>query len=515
MGLGKWKLVGLILGVWLALPLRVWADDKAPPAPTAPTTGPTTTPAGPTTGPAHNGADNPNRVLPPNADAQADAGKIIAEVYKDDINRLRSVEDRTALARKWLETGLQTANDSAGRYVMLNRSVEMAADAGDIATTIKALDAISQSYWIDDVGMYADAVIKAARKCKTPGQQRELIAYLWPIIDRAVAADRYEAADRICALTETTAQRTSDAALVRQAQGRWRDVREIQAADAQLTEVRSALRKDPDQPEANQKLGRFYCLVKGQWNVGLALLAKGSPSPEHAIALRELAAADEADAQVAIGDAWWELAQKEKGLSQRNLELHAAQWYREAAAAMTGLAKTKIQKRLADLAATGEPDRWTDILAFSGAPRAKLKGAAVANADNVVLGPDDASITSLADVVVPFEAQIIAKTDSTNIRINFAKGGVILNWEARIDELHCAAFASGKDASVKGKGKIVPNQWQTIILSVADDHADIFVNGELRGQIKENFKGLKGPLAVTNAAGSTVTLEFLRVARAE
>src|SRR5262249_28948818 len=56
-------------------------------------------------------------------------------------------------------------------------------------------------------------------------------------------------------------------------------------------------------------------------------------------------------AQVAIGDAWWDLADKEKDPTRLSLQRRAAHWYEQAIPDLTGLNKVRIEKRIDEVAA--------------------------------------------------------------------------------------------------------------------------------------------------------------------
>ncbi len=59
----------------------------------------------------------------PSVDAVAASIKTIQQVYKDDIARAKSLEQKITLARKLLHDAIETTNDPTGRYAgKLNRS---------------------------------------------------------------------------------------------------------------------------------------------------------------------------------------------------------------------------------------------------------------------------------------------------------------------------------------------------------------------------------------------------------
>ena len=84
------------------------------------------------------------------------------------------------------------------------------------------------------------------------------------------------------------------------------------------------------------------CFVKGQWDQGLPMLAKGSSQ-----ILVELAEGGSPPApcgpkqQVALADAWWNLGEKESSANKTAIEGRARHWYQQAVDKTSGLDKAR------------------------------------------------------------------------------------------------------------------------------------------------------------------------------
>jgi len=91
------------------------------------------------------------------------------------------------------------------------------------------------------------------------------------------------------------------------------------------------LEQTPDDPEANEAVGRFLCYVKGDWKGGLPLLEKAKDTELRALAARDKGV-DPADSALhaALGDDWWKVASKLKGTESRNVANRAAYWWKVA-----------------------------------------------------------------------------------------------------------------------------------------------------------------------------------------
>src|SRR5207249_3589921 len=74
-------------------------------------------------------------------------------------------------------------------------------------------------------------------------------------------------------------------------------------------------------------------------------LVLGNDSELRALAQRDLRKPGKASDQLALGDAWWDLADKLQDPAQRNLQRRAAYWYGLAYPELTGISKVKVEKR--------------------------------------------------------------------------------------------------------------------------------------------------------------------------
>ena len=172
----------------------------------------------------------------------------------------------------------------------------------------------------------------------------------FPIAQEFAEGEHWEAAQRLASVALTAARHASNPALLRQALERQKRI----VADKQIWEAtesaRAALDKDPSDAAGNLALGRYLCFVRGDWEQGLAHLALSSADTLKELAVKSKPAPADPAAQTALGDDWWDAAEKAKGKEQDELQKGAAYWYGLAVNGLTGLAKTRVEKRLAELA---------------------------------------------------------------------------------------------------------------------------------------------------------------------
>lgn len=110
----------------------------------------------------------------------------------------------------------------------------------------------------------------------------------------------------------------------------------------------------------------------------------------------------------------------------------------------------------------------------------------------------------------PVEITIVAKTDSTNLRIGYAADQVIFNWEENLDQLRVDGGPAG-NRQVGGAGRIPKDTYVTIKWLVTPEHQAIYVNDRLRFENCGNYAELNRPVSVFPASGSTVTVKSITI----
>lgn len=265
----------------------------------------------------------------------------------------RDPKARAAFASKLLQTGLDTKNDVAARYVLFRETATIAARAGDIDTCTRAIAETAASFDIDELVTRGQTLATAASAARDPNALKPVIDAFLTLADDAIAIDNYDVAARAASAAERYARKARNAALLADARAKLKDITTLRAPHEEVAKAREILASNPENPGANQTVGEFLCFVKGNWDAGLPHLARGSDETLKALAAGELAKPKDADGQVALGDQWRSAAGKESNEQRKNgLLARAAHWYETALPALAGLAKAKVEKQLEEVQGT-------------------------------------------------------------------------------------------------------------------------------------------------------------------
>lgn len=290
-------------------------------------------------------AEGQDKTAPPSPEEQAAAEKLVKEIFKAEYSK-KGPADRQALAKQLLKQGTQSKDDVKVQFVLFREARDMAAQAGDPATAIAAIDELSKQFSVDAPGMISATLTLAAKSAKTNEDFKTLVGASLKAIEGALRADDFDTAEKYAALAVQHARRAQDIPLTSRVAAKSREITETRARHEKLRKARETLTTSPDDPAANLVVGQFLCYVKGDWGQGLPLLAKGADATLSSLAQKDLGNPSDIPGEMAVGDGWWDLSEKEPSPAKERLKERAGLWYANLAEKVTGLNKSKVDKRL-------------------------------------------------------------------------------------------------------------------------------------------------------------------------
>ena len=284
----------------------------------------------------------------PTEAAQQQALTLIKEVYGPEWEQARTPEQKAALATKLLAKSRE-ATDGANRFVLLRIAKETAVQAGDVHIALRAVDQAANQFQIDTPDARVNTFLAAAEFASNPAAKKAIAERARPFIEQAVEEDDFELAKRLYEAAVAAARSADEWELTKQIVARNKKIEEVAAAYAEIQDALATLKDKPVDPEANLAVGKYHCFVKGNWDRGLPMLALGSDEKLKKLAVKELRGVPDTKGRVAVGDGWWEVAEKESDATKRHPQRRATYWYRRALPWLAGLMKDRVQTRL-DLA---------------------------------------------------------------------------------------------------------------------------------------------------------------------
>jgi formylglycine-generating enzyme required for sulfatase activity len=287
----------------------------------------------------------------PDAAAQQAAKKTAGEIYGGRFALAKTADEQTALAAEMIAAGLKIQPGSADQFVLLDIARGIAAGAGDAATSLSAVKELTQRFDVPALTLEADTLLTVARQARISTQRRALAEASVNVIGKLAEADEYDRAIRLCEAAREAAQQSREHRLGNELSTQLPELRRAQQELRRYRDALAVMEDAPTEPAPNLAAGRYLCLIKGDWERGVPMLALGSDEPLKAVAVMELQGAETAEQQAAIGDAWWDVAETREGQESELLRLRAGSYYRRAAPQLAAsLAGLRIKQRLEEIA---------------------------------------------------------------------------------------------------------------------------------------------------------------------
>jgi hypothetical protein len=279
--------------------------------------------------------------VPPKAAQDAARREIETQLKKEFADATKSYSERDRLAsRLWF--GLPNATP-AERFMAKRMALELRIEDNWVAALYSA-DEMAKEYEIDPFLVKASIFRKVEPLKREPVTQLLIRERLESVLNEAVKADAFPAANELAALMISYARKDKDEADALEKKKRLDAFAKAHAAAAAAL---AAVAAGPADPAMNLAAGRYVALVKRDWEKGLPLLAQGSDAGLKAAAAAEQAPVTMTAEKVARGDRWLALAEAEADpLFKAGLLARARFWYQSSVAELAGLDKTKIQLRL-------------------------------------------------------------------------------------------------------------------------------------------------------------------------
>lgn len=289
--------------------------------------------------------------LPDEADRQRAEAVVREVLFKEEFRAADRSPKNDALGKILLHEGLRLQDDPAATYVLLRLASEEAASSGDIATTFSAIDAMVNRFQTDALHEKIGAFEQLAKGSKLTGDPRLLlINRMMEAVDDAAEANRFDFAERVIAQAKPLAAKTRDSSIVKQWNVKAKQVHEDKAIYERIEQARKSLASSPNDPSANEQVGKYDCFEKGNWDRGLPRLALAADGQLKRLAEQDLARPADADDLLELADGWWTLAEHFEGRARLNLLRRAALWYQKAEPGLSGLNQAKARRRLEQLA---------------------------------------------------------------------------------------------------------------------------------------------------------------------
>ncbi len=314
-----------------------------------------------------------DRVAVPTAAELKPLQASVKDVFKADLAAAKSVGQQTALAERMLENVQNDAASTGSDYALMTQAQALAVKAGNTELALKIARLIGERFDVDSQDLIVQTLKDLAKGPTEKEFHQDLAARALSFASEQIAAERFEVAKDCYEVVSAIGLKLKSADLGKKSIAGRADLTELKKLADKMPTAWKALEQKADDPAANDTVGRYEIVVKGNWNAGLPLLAKSSDVALKQAAEQDLklvnsdmpATAEEADA---VSQRWWEVAQKQTlPRLKQQLKLRAGQWAEYAVPDLKGFSKTKAEQRLTESEWTATDGSASKLMSLSRA----------------------------------------------------------------------------------------------------------------------------------------------------
>lgn len=288
-----------------------------------------------------NSSTHVKKAPPPSDAEQASKLAAIKDIYKTEFSAARPGGNPEFMGFL-LSTAAKVEGDPVARYVLYLEAFKQACTASEFDAAAEALDKLEAEFEGERFSPRFELLTKMASNAKANDERLIVAKAALHLLDHAMALGKIEEADKLARFADTQTKiiidkelRTKAAAALQMTSILSKDLKSV--ADAQVK-----LAQFPDDPAANLAVGRYHCLIEGNWAGGLPHLTKCDDDAIKSAAVLDLAGPSGEVTAGKIGDAWYDLAKGGKGQSFYG---RADYWYQQGMEVESGLALVRLKKR--------------------------------------------------------------------------------------------------------------------------------------------------------------------------
>jgi hypothetical protein len=269
---------------------------------------------------------------------------LIKELYGEEHASAKTNEQVQTLAKKLVSVA-SGVDDPVKRFALLRVARDIASQACDGQTAFQIIEELDEKYQIDAIRMKASVLYSLSKKARLSADRKSISQQALALADQAIIRDEFELADKLAEMGLAEARKIRDAAFVKAIATRQKEIEEFRQLYADVGEAAKRLEENPTDPEANHVVGKYRCLVKGDWEKGLPMLALGSDAALKALAVKELGEVVKPEEQAELAEGWWRQSETDDDTVKSAMRRRAMYWYRRVLPVADGLVQAQAEKR--------------------------------------------------------------------------------------------------------------------------------------------------------------------------
>ncbi|WP_372719143.1 hypothetical protein [Novipirellula sp.] len=257
----------------------------------------------------------------------------------------------------------------AKRFVLTKLAWQHMAAGGDVMTASTILSDATDRYSFDRITAQLE-LLPTIEKVSAATADLATLERLLRWADDAEVEHRYIEAELFTELAKRIADLSDEPSLKKAIHTRVEFLKPLVIAQKEVLSDIERPRQSVLDADAKSRLGRFYALSCGDWELGLPLIAEGSHEALRKCAELDLKSPSTATAQVALAELWSSVLDEASELQILATKKRSRYWYRKALPYLVGDENAKTEAKIADLQLPRI--EWTFLLQLDGSGRLEI-----------------------------------------------------------------------------------------------------------------------------------------------
>lgn len=250
-------------------------------------------------------------------------------------------EDRVQLAKELLKQGVENAVSDAEAYVLLDEAMGLFKSAGDLSNALSCINQLSKRFEIDSLTLKIETVSVVS---KSTNDFRMSFDTAIEVAKIAQDEGKFDKVAPLLQVAQAAATKLGDKKLTLLVTAIKKDVANLKKENDAYLKAVKILEMTPDDPASNAQVGKYWCLVRGDWSKGPEYILKGNDLSLKAVVQKEVDGPKDLREMSSLADTWWDLPGS--GQVQVRYQREACYWYEIVAQYGVGLGKVTAEKRL-------------------------------------------------------------------------------------------------------------------------------------------------------------------------
>ena len=250
------------------------------------------------------GDDVPMRLPVPNTETLRAADKQVRDIFQTEFAAAKRPTEKSALAEKLLRHARSDGDDAVAQYALFDAARDLAIEADEFQLAFSAIDELVARFKLDKYELKAAALTTDSKELRSVIAQRAFCELIVEAVDAAAREEQFDAAAKLVPLLSASASKIKDTSLRKVFLSRHSELKQLQTQWAAIATAKSTLEATPDDEVANGIYGRYLCLLAGDWEKGLPLLAKGAAPTLSEAAQQELKEQATPKERLSLADTW-------------------------------------------------------------------------------------------------------------------------------------------------------------------------------------------------------------------